>query len=352
MTINFNVDPYFDDYNEDDKYLRVLFRPGYPVQARELTQAQTILQNQVTRFGNHVFKQGSMVTPGQISYDGEYAYVKLQTIYNNTEVTSYVTQFIDQEIVGTTSGVHALVLYATEATETDPPTLYVKYKNSGTDTTTKVFNNNEQIISQDNTNQRYAFTYTQDATGLGSSASIQKGIYFVNGYFTQVDKQIVILDKYTNTPSYRIGLDVSEDIVTPEEDENLFDNAQGSTNYAAPGAHRYKISLTLEKRATEDDGDIDFIELLRVNNGEVQYQVKNAAYADIMETMARRTFDESGNYSVRPFGIDVDKTGSQLEILNALVTAGTIPGIQGLGEEAGKMSVAHWSLALPKQSAP
>jgi hypothetical protein len=305
MTINFNVDPYFDDYDEDDKYLRVLFRPGYPVQARELTQAQTILQNQVARFGNHVFKQGSMVTPGQVSYDGYYAYVKLQTIYNNTEVTSYVAQFVGQTIIGTNSGVKALVLFTTAATETDPPTLYVKYQNSGTNTTTKVFADNEQIVSQDNTNQRFAFTYTQDATGFGSSASIQKGIYFVNGFFTQVDTQIVILDKYTNTPTYRIGLDVSEDIVTPEEDNNLFDNAEGSTNFAAPGAHRYKITLTLEKRPTEDDGDIDFIELLRVNNGEVQYQVKNAAYADIMETMARRTFDESGNYSVKPFGIDV-----------------------------------------------
>lgn len=305
MTINFNVDPYFDDFNEDDKYLRVLFRPGYPIQARELTQAQTILQNQVTRFGNHVFKQGSMVTPGQVSYDGEFAYVKLQTIYNNTEVTSYVAQFVGQTIVGTNSGVKALVLFATTATETDPPTLYVKYMNSGTDTTTKVFADNEQIISQDNANLRFAFTYTQAATGLGSSASIQTGIYFVNGFFTQVDSQTVILDKYTNTPTYRIGLDVSEDIVTPEEDNNLFDNAQGSTNFAAPGAHRYKITLTLEKRPTEADGDVDFIELLRVKSGEVQYQVKNAAYADIMETMARRTFDESGNYSVRPFGIDV-----------------------------------------------
>ena len=305
MTINFNVDPYFDDYNEDDKYLRVLFRPGYPVQARELTQAQTILQNQVTRFGNHVFKQGSMVTPGQVAYDGSFHYIKLQTIYNNTEVTSYVSQFVGQTIIGTNSGVKALVLYATTATETDPPTLYVKYMNSGTDTTTKVFADNEQIVSQDNANQRFAFTYTQDATGLGSSASIQKGIYFVNGFFTQVDAQTVILDKYTNTPTYRVGLDVSEDVVTPEEDNNLFDNAQGSTNYAAPGAHRYKITLTLEKRPTEADGDVDFIELLRIKNGETQFQVKNAAYADIMDTMARRTYDESGNYSVRPFGIDV-----------------------------------------------
>ena len=146
MTINFNVDPYFDDYDEDDKYLRVLFRPGYPVQARELTQAQTILQNQVTRFGNHVFKQGSMVTPGQVAYDSNFHYIKLQTIFNNTEVTSYVTQFVGQTIIGTNSGVKALVLFATTATATDPPTLYVKYMNSGTDTSTKVLPTTKKLF--------------------------------------------------------------------------------------------------------------------------------------------------------------------------------------------------------------
>ena len=59
MTIdtNFNVNPYYDDFNEDKKFLRMLFKPGFAVQARELTQAQTILQKQIERFGNHVFKK-------------------------------------------------------------------------------------------------------------------------------------------------------------------------------------------------------------------------------------------------------------------------------------------------------
>ena len=55
----FNVSPYYDDFNEEKKFLRMLFRPGYAVQSRELTQLQTILQNQIERFGNHVFKDGS-----------------------------------------------------------------------------------------------------------------------------------------------------------------------------------------------------------------------------------------------------------------------------------------------------
>ena len=305
MTINFNVDPYFDDYNEDDKYLRVLFRPGYPVQARELTQLQSILQNQVDRFGRHVFEQGSMVAPGGVGYDGEFHYVKLQTTYNNVEVDSYLTEFIGQDIVGSTTGVRAQVIHVEQATSSDPATLYVKYLNKGTDKQTAVFADSEEITSQDNTNQRFAFTYTQDATGLGSAVSIETGVYFINGFFVQVDRQTITLDKYTNTPSYRVGLFITEDIITPEEDQNLFDNAQGSTNYAAPGAHRYRITLTLEKRTSTTDEDQNFVELLRVSNGEVQYQVKSSQYADIMEMIAARTYDESGDYTVRAFGIDV-----------------------------------------------
>jgi hypothetical protein len=65
LDTNFNVNPYYDDYDEDKKFLRMLFKPGFAVQARELTQLQTILQKQVERFGDFVFKDGSVVTGGQ-----------------------------------------------------------------------------------------------------------------------------------------------------------------------------------------------------------------------------------------------------------------------------------------------
>ena len=47
LSTDFNVDPYYDDYAESKNFYRVLFRPGYAVQAREVTQLQTILQKQV-----------------------------------------------------------------------------------------------------------------------------------------------------------------------------------------------------------------------------------------------------------------------------------------------------------------
>ena len=67
INTNFNANPYYDDYDEDKKFLRMLFKPGYAVQARELTQLQSILQKQTERFGNHVFKNGSVVTGGQFT---------------------------------------------------------------------------------------------------------------------------------------------------------------------------------------------------------------------------------------------------------------------------------------------
>ena len=80
INTNFNANPYYDDYDEDKKFLRMLFKPGYAVQARELTQLQTILQKQVERFGNHVFKNGSVVTGGT-TYLQDATYLKLDSTY-------------------------------------------------------------------------------------------------------------------------------------------------------------------------------------------------------------------------------------------------------------------------------
>ena len=81
----FNVNPYYDDFNEDKKFLRMLFRPGYAVQSRELTQVQTILQNQIERFGSHVFKDGTRIIGGEISTQ-TLSFVRLNT--NTANVVS------------------------------------------------------------------------------------------------------------------------------------------------------------------------------------------------------------------------------------------------------------------------
>ena len=129
-------------------------------------------------------------------------------------------------------------------------------------------------------------------------------ILFVVSLFVSAAQRIV-LDKYTDTPSYRVGLSIGESLITPETDTELLDNAAGSTNENAKGAHRLKVTLTLSKLAIGSAEDGDFIELLRVRNGVVEETTRNTEYSVLGETFARRTFDRSGDYTVRPFGVDV-----------------------------------------------
>ena len=96
LDTNFNVNPYYDDYDADKKFLRMLFKPGYAVQARELTQLQTILQKQVERFGDHIFKDGSVVTGGQTVFQNT-SFVKVDTNYAGSAVN--VDEFVGQTIV-------------------------------------------------------------------------------------------------------------------------------------------------------------------------------------------------------------------------------------------------------------
>lgn len=300
--LDFNTEPYNDDFDENNKFYRILFRPSFAVQARELTQLQSILQQQVKYHGSHVFKQGAMVIPGQISLDTKYAYVKLQTFYNGDVVETYVDNFAGKKIVGD-SGIQAQVLKVVHAESSDETTLYVRYITSGDDTLVKTFAEDEIITTEDGNYSAQAIS--ADATGVGSAATIQRGVYYVNGFFVLCDEQTIILDKYTNTPSYRVGLTVEEVKLTPEDDETLLDNAQTSYNYAAPGAHRYFIDLILSKLDPDSTVDDGFIELLSTTAGQVKRQVTTTTYAEIEKTLARRTFDESGNYTTTPFKIDV-----------------------------------------------
>ena len=108
--IDFNTEPYNDDYDENSKFYRILFRPSFAVQARELTQLQTILQNQIARHGNHIFKQGSMVVPGQISIDTSANYVKLQPLYNGVAVETFISQLQGKTVTGANQGLTAEII--------------------------------------------------------------------------------------------------------------------------------------------------------------------------------------------------------------------------------------------------
>ena len=314
---NLNVTPYYDDFDKDKNFYRVLFRPGFPIQARELTTMQSILQNQVENVGAHLFKDGAMVIPGQVGYDLNVDAIMLQESFLGADVELYRTQLTGKIIEGLTTGVKAKVLYSISSTESDKGyiTLYVKYiESGGDDNADTTFQNNEQLI----TDQEITFGTTLIEVGspfaqllptsalqTGSVAYVQQGVYFIRGFFVDVDYQYILLDQYGSNPSYRVGLDIQESIVTPEDDLSLNDNAAGTSNYAAPGAHRFRITTKLIKKLLTDDADKNFIELLRINASKVEKLVDRSAYEELEKSIALRTYEESGNYVVRDFEIKV-----------------------------------------------
>ena len=334
---NLNVSPYYDDFTENKNFHRVLFRPGFSVQARELTQLQSILQNQVERFGRHMFKEGTVVIPGATGFTKEYYAVKLQSTISGADISEQLQDYVGKRITGRTSGVVAEVIQAVAANTTDPITLYVKYVSSGTDNVTAVFQNGENIhangtVGSFGSGIDSATLQATDATAIGSSANIEEGVYFIRGHFVRVAQQRLILDKYTNNPSYRVGLTVTESLETPEEDTSLLDNAQGSTNLNAKGAHRLKLTLTLAKLSLTSTDDSNFIELLRTDQGVLQEKARNTEYSVIGETLARRTYDESGDYAVRPFQLDIRETSND-GLNNGIYDPGTITDDQNAASD-------------------
>jgi hypothetical protein len=62
MALNLNSSPYYDDFDPQKNYHRVLFTPGVAVQARELTQLQTVLSDQLSQLGSFSLKEGAVIS--------------------------------------------------------------------------------------------------------------------------------------------------------------------------------------------------------------------------------------------------------------------------------------------------
>ena len=316
---NLNIDPYYDDFNSMDNYHRVLFKPGFPVQARELTSLQSILQNQVESFGNHVFKDGSVVIPGNVTYNSEYYAVKINPTHVGLSVGLYLTSLIGKKIKGQTSQLSGVIqnVITNAQSEAGTYTLYVKYTTGNNSFKSGQFTDGETLILEEpvtygnttiSTGDTFASCISLNATSIASSVSLSQGIYYIRGHFVTVNDDTLILDQYTNTPSYRVGLFVTETLVDAKEDNTLYDNARGFSNFAAPGADRLKISAILSKKSLGDHDDKNFVEILRVSNGVVKKIQDTDDYSLLEEYFAKRTYEESGNYAVDQFNVDISES--------------------------------------------
>ena len=275
---NLNISPYYDDYDKSDQFYKVLFKPGFPVQARELSTLQSILQNQVESFGTHMFKDGSMVIPGGIAYDQEYYSLKIEEEHLGTPVTLYLNELIGLRLKGEITGNIVSIdnfEYPEDNADLTNLTIYVKFLESGDDNSTNGLTEGENLIVEE------TFSYgntivnagesvlnlieSEDAFRVGCAVGISEGVYFIRGNFIQVNSEKIVLDPYDNEPSYRVGLNIDEQLTSAKDDDSLYDNARGFSNYAAPGADRLKIKTTLTKKGLTDFNDKNFVELIRLD---------------------------------------------------------------------------------------
>lgn len=294
--------PYFDDYTDEKDFLMVLFRPGYAVQTREVNQLQTIFQNQLARFANAVFDDGSKVIGGTTQFVAKYAFVKLTANLARSDLTEYIGLKVTN---GTLTGTIVLAL---NVDGSDPATIYVQYNGvDSVDSDVSAFPNNATLtITHLDTSTEIATSAPTAATGFGSSTSVDNGIFYVKGRFVRVFSQTILLSKYVplDNAEYSVGINMEEEIVTPETDSSLLDNAAGTTNETAPGAHRYLINgRYCLKSSLTDFGN--FIELLKFRNAQVAEKARDNDLSVIDDILAKRTFDESGDYVIDEFLLDV-----------------------------------------------
>jgi hypothetical protein len=316
INTNFNANPYYDDFDEDKKFLRMLFKPGFAVQARELTQLQTILQKQVERFGNHVFKNGSVVSGGT-TYLQDATYLKLDSTYAGTAVTAnnFIGATIVDSVSAPTKRAEVIKVFDADAGTGDPKTLMVK-----------------QIFGTAFVPGDTIFTFETSPTtanistsgvGTGQLFSITEGVYFYDGFFIQNDQQTIATSKYSNTTANaRIGFEITESTTTSSSDTSLLDPAQDASNYQAPGSDRFKINLTLATRSLTSTDTTQFIELARVENGVLTRSYRFPIYSVLEDTLARRTYDESGNYTVRPFQISLQTNAANTANMDVILSPG------------------------------
>ena len=303
---------YKDDFRDSDNYHRILFNSGVGLQARELTQLQTILQNQISRLGDNVFKEGAVVKPGGVNINPKYEFIRLDESLNENKLSNITGTIVGRTVTGQTSTIVAEILEVVAADNTvtpnEPATLYVKYTStsgaqSATDVTTVRMAGGEglDISGLSETLKVGPASVATPPVGVGTQATLLEGIYYARNNFVFTQSQTKIISKYTDTPTTDLGFISVEDVVTASDNNALYDNQGTVPNISAPGADRYRIRLTIAERKDLTAND-NFIHVATIKKGRVYSAIDvNNAYNIPEQVVARRIFENSGDYIVKPF---------------------------------------------------
>lgn len=344
-------DPNFDGKNAYEKgYLRILFAPGKSVQVRELNQLQTILQNQIDKFGSSIYKDGTPVIDGLATWNNNLFYIDIlleNPVLINAETSTVILEYVEQIIEienrkeGETllGGIKATVIGYEKTAVANTYRFFIKYNSAiqeaGANVTEYAIVDENIVILDDIVNTAGDAVLTAGSTvghvtgkGYAASATVNEGVYFIKGSFVHTPYQ----NKFFSKPSKdyilngKVSFLVSENIKTYNDDLSLLDNANGTPNYTAPGADRYAVTLSIVFISqNKNSNDAQFISdhtyvydentLPNLNSFVTLIQIiesrnvlpARTELSELGDILAKRTYEESGNYIVDPFVVTISE---------------------------------------------
>ena len=397
MALNFNVDPYYDDFDPTKNFHRILFKPGYAVQARELTQSQTILQDQISKFGLGIFADGSKVSGGNISVDTNVTTVKLAVIgtdlntylnyYAVGQTSNFIAEVIKVDIVnnylitkpintqnnrsfssGETINLYLSKTNALSSLSSTVPPQYVETAlttstisrlssgnylsriltvptgniNIGDTINIPSINFTATVISKTDVNNlvinipltkdisNQPTTITNQISVNCLEVGIDAGVWFTNGLFISNYSSSIVPDPLNSYPSVVVGFEINETVVDSTNDPSLLDPAIGASNYQAPGADRYNVTLNLVSKPYISDQTVanlttvKFIELVRINAGVVEDVNTVPVFTSVSQAIAQAISDTSGDFIVNPFSLLIASSYTTSNVFNSSISAGKV----------------------------
>jgi len=319
---------YKDDFADSDNYHRVLFNSGRALQARELTQMQTIIQKEIERFANNVFRTGSQVNPAGLTLNTNMEFVKLA---GNPDISDFA---VGQTVTESSTGIAGLITRIESYVDAEnPATFYVTYTSTVGGTSSDALGDREASVrftpagTITNGNGTSVSVQTTDtevdpAVGVGTAVSVSTGAFYAAGHFVQCNPQTIMVDRYFAYPTAQLGFRVDQDIVTADDAIELYDNQNVLPNETAPGADRYRIRLTLVSEYDLSATD-NFVYLNTIIDGIFLDETEKSTYGIIGDEMAKRTAEESGDYTVEPFNIELETDLADSDFLLIDISAGT-----------------------------
>ena len=306
----------------DKNYLRVLFTPGRSVQSRELNQIQSLLQSQFDSVGRSLFKSNRPVVGGKPSFQRRLHIIEADINKGENELLNYWinnTDLVELQLSQPGTNLRAvpikIELISSNDVDVDSWRFYVNYNSGNINESgeNELVFRNSQIQLKNVVNNSSLDLNPTSLTKIGVAAQVEPGVFFTQGTFVKTEGQLttaILRDEEIYYTGY-VGFKVEENTITSDDDETLLDNAAGSLNFAGIGADRYQIKLTLVLFTPDELEEYNetignFVRLLTIEDSE---QIQEITPLDLTsrleEKLALRTNEESGDYTLKPFPINV-----------------------------------------------